>query len=65
MIKYQNIHNTRFKKEQVHLINELRKVETGNENKRITRRMAKLENLSGKGHGSRILDGYDINLIID
>ena len=28
MIKYQNIHNTRFKKEQVHLINEWRKVET-------------------------------------
>ena len=63
MIKYQNIHNTRFKKEQVHLINELRKVETGNENKRVTRRMSKLENLSGKGHGQRILDGYDINLI--
>ena len=63
MIKYQNIHNTRFKKEQVHLINELRKVETGNENKRVTRRMAKLENLSGKGHGLRTLDGYDINLI--
>ena len=45
MIKYQNIHNTRFKKEQVDLINELRKVETGNENQRVTRRMAKLENL--------------------
>ena len=24
--------------------------------------MAKLENLSGKGYGQRILDGYDINL---
>ena len=65
MIKYQNIHNTRFKKEQVHLINELRKVETGNEDKGVTRRMAKLENFSGKGHGQRILDGYDISLIID
>ena len=51
MIKYQNIHNTRFKKEQVDLIDELRKVETGNENKRVPRRMAKLEILSGKGHG--------------
>lgn len=59
------IHNTRFTKEQVHLINELRKVETGNEIKRVTRRMAKLENLSGKGHGLRILDGFDIYFIID
>ena len=63
MIKYQNIHNSRFKKEQVYLINELRKVETGNENKWVTRRMAKLENPSGKGHGKRILVGYDINFI--
>ena len=63
MIKYQNIHSTRFKKEQVGLINELRKVETGDENKRVTRRMAKLETLSGKGHVKRKLRGYDINFI--
>ena len=63
MIKYQDIHNTRFKKEHVDLINELRKVETGNENKRVTRRMAKLDNISGKGHGKRILEGYHINFI--
>ena len=60
MLKYQNIHDTRFKKEQVELINKLRDVETGNENRRVTRRRTKLETLTGKGHGKRILDGYDI-----
>ena len=60
MLKYQNIHDTRFKKEQVELIKKLRDVETGNENRRVTRRRTKLENLSGKGHGIRTLDGYDI-----
>ena len=60
MLKYQNIHDTRFKKEQVELVNKLRDVETGNENRRVTRRRTKLETLPGKGHGKRILDGYDI-----
>ena len=65
MVKFQNIHDTRFKKEQVELINELRKAETGNENRRMTRRRTELEELSGKGHVKRILDGYDINIFID
>lgn len=65
MVKFQNIHDTRFKKEQVELINELRKAETGNENRRMTRRRTELEKLSGKGHVKRILDGYDINIFID
>ena len=57
MVKFQYIHDTRFKKEQVELINELREAETSNDNKRMARRRSELKKLSGKGHVKEYLMG--------